>query len=119
MAKRPNRRKKSNYCKKKRSSSRDFQDPVYKIWRNNVKTRDGYRCQWPGCLSDKRLEVHHIKTWGNYPALRYTTANGITLCHKCHKDITGKEHDFEAFFLKLLEWQVLDKIKEYQKRNKE
>jgi hypothetical protein len=32
--------------------------------------------------------------------------------------VRGKEADYESFFLKLLEWQMLDKIKTYQKRKK-
>tara|TARA_R110002020_G_scaffold367868_2_gene579771 strand:- start:3172 stop:3363 length:192 start_codon:yes stop_codon:yes gene_type:complete len=61
--------------------------------------------------------VHHIKTWAKYPALRFVPANGITLCKKCHKMVTGKEQDYEAFFYKLLEWQVLDKLKKYDNKN--
>jgi len=45
--------------------------------------------------------------------MRFVTANGITLCKKCHDSIKGKEADYEAFFLKILEWQMLDKIKKY------
>ena len=30
-----------------------------------------------------------------------------------HADIKGKERDFKQFFIKVLEWQMLDKIKKY------
>lgn len=96
-------------------SSRDFNNPQYRKWREDIKKRDSYRCQWPGCLSNKQIQVHHIKTWAKYPALRFVTANGITLCRKCHDSVKGKEHDYEAFFYKLLEWQMLEKIKNYNK----
>ena len=118
------RRKKKNaarkpYNKYKKSYGkrygRDFNSPHYRKWRDDIKKRDNYTCQWPGCSSRTQLQVHHIKTWANYPALRFVAANGITLCRKCHEDIKGKEADFEAFFLKLLEWQMLDKIKKYNK----
>lgn len=97
--------------KKTLQSNRNYLDPVYKKWRRDVKVRDGYKCQWPGCLSKSRLEVHHIKTWSSAPALRFHIANGITLCNKCHARIRGKERQYEAFFLKILEWQALSKIK--------
>jgi len=73
-------------------------------------------CQWPGCCSRSKLQVHHIKTWAKNPGLRFSTANGITLCRKCHDSVKGKEHDFETFFLKLLEWQMMDKIKKFKKK---
>lgn len=101
-----------------RRSNRDFNNPQYIEWRNAVKERDGHMCQWPGCLSRKYIQVHHIKTWAKYPALRFTIANGITLCSKCHKNIKGKEVDYESFFLKLLEIQMLDKIRKYEKRRR-
>lgn len=31
-----------------------------------------------------RLEAHHIKSWKNYPKLRYKVSNGKTLCYECH-----------------------------------
>lgn len=98
-----------------RNKNRNYLDPVYVNWRKCVKERDGYMCQWPGCLSQKRLQVHHIKTWSKYPGLRYTMSNGITLCTGCHKDVKNKEEDFEGFFMKLLEWQMLDKIKNFRR----
>lgn len=96
---------------KPNNKGRNYLDPVYKKWRRDVKVRDGYLCQWPRCKSKTRLEVHHIKTWSENPALRFTVANGITLCNKCHKKIRGKEKEFEYFFLQLLQWQLLARLK--------
>ena len=113
-------RKKNYYTKKKKRisrSSRDYNSPHYRRWRDDIKIRDNYTCQWPGCLSRRQLQVHHIKTWAKYPALRFVPANGITLCKKCHDMVSGKEQDYEAFFYKLLEWQVLDKLKKYDNKN--
>jgi len=93
--------------------SRNYKSPEYTKWREDIKKRDNHECQWPGCCSRHRIQVHHIKTWANYPGMRFVTANGITLCKKCHDSIKGKEADYEAFFLKILEWQMLDKIKKY------
>jgi thymidine kinase len=32
-----------------------------------------------------RFVAHHIKPWISFPELRFVGANGITLCHPCHK----------------------------------
>lgn len=106
---------KKHYPKAKRGvrDPRDYKSPEYTKWREDIKKRDNHQCQWPGCLSRTQIQVHHIKTWANYPGMRFVTANGITLCRKCHDSIKGKEADFEIFFHKILEWQMLDKIKKY------
>jgi len=107
---------KKRYNKPKRGYSKDtrnYKSPEYTKWREDIKKRDNHQCQWPGCLSRTHIQVHHIKTWANYPGMRFVTAHGITLCRKCHDSIKGKESDYEGFFLKILEWQMLDKIKKY------
>jgi len=101
--------------KYKESTSRNFKDPKYVEWKKAVKTRDNYTCQWPGCLKRSRLQVHHIKTWAKYPHLRFTVGNGVTLCKFHHDSIKNKEEIYESFFLKLLEWQMLEKIKKYSR----
>lgn len=122
MAKKRNRRtySKKRYTKPKINNNRDhrdFKSPEYSKWREDIKKRDNHQCQWPGCCSRHRIQVHHIKTWANYPGMRFVTANGITLCKKCHDSVRGKEADYETFFLKILEWQMLDKIKKYNDRD--
>ena len=96
-------------------NNRDYLDPVYVKWRDDIKKRDKYTCQWPGCGSKKNLQVHHIKTWAQNAGLRYVAANGITLCRTCHEKMKGKEQDYEAFLFKLLEWQMINKIKGLKK----
>ena len=85
---------------------RDWSDPAYAKWRKDIRKRDRYKCQWPGCGGKKRLEVHHIKRWSSAPGLRYSINNGITLCRSCHQKIKGSEETYEAFFLKILEWNA-------------
>jgi len=64
--------------------SRHTQDLDLKLWRTAVFTRDDYTCQ--GCgVRGGYLEAHHIKSWKNYPELRYAIDNGQTLCKPCHK----------------------------------
>lgn len=81
---------------------RNFQDPNYKNWRQQVYKRDHFRCQWPGCNEHKKLNAHHIKTWSEYPSLRYCVSNGITLCKNHHKMIQGMEELYESTFSRLV-----------------
>ena len=64
----------------------------YKNWRKAVYERDNYTCQECGLHSGNGktviLNAHHIKSWSDYPELRFDINNGITLCRSCHK-LTG------------------------------
>lgn len=54
-----------------------------------VMQRDNYTCQI--CESkEKYLHVDHIKSWSDYPALRYTLSNCRTVCRPCHYYVTFK-----------------------------
>lgn len=57
-------------------------NPQYAIWRSTVYRRDSYRCR--ECDSGSFLVAHHIKSWADYPELRFSLDNGITLCEDCH-----------------------------------
>lgn len=81
---------------------RNYQDPAYKQFRTDVLKRDKFKCKMPNCNCRSRLQVHHIKKWANAGALRYDPSNGITLCYKCHKSISGKEHHYESLFRELV-----------------
>ena len=59
----------------------------YKKWRLKVFKRDDYTCTHCGKRGGN-LNAHHIKSFANFPDLRFKLENGITLCKKCHK----KEH---------------------------
>lgn len=49
-----------------------------------VRDRDGESCRNCG-RSKTILEIHHIKSWKDYPNLRFVPSNGISLCNDCHK----------------------------------
>jgi hypothetical protein len=55
----------------------------YKLWRNAVFERDHFTCVWCGKVGEK-LEADHIKSWADFPELRFAIDNGRTLCKKCH-----------------------------------
>jgi predicted restriction endonuclease len=82
---------------------RNFQDPIYKAWRKKVYTRDKHQCQWPGCSQKKKLNAHHIKSWSQYPGLRFDINNGITLCKYHHDNIKGMEEIYAGTLLRLLD----------------
>jgi 5-methylcytosine-specific restriction endonuclease McrA len=46
--------------------------------------RDHYTCLVCGEVGG-RINAHHIKSFKDYPELRFEVDNGITLCINCHK----------------------------------
>lgn len=82
--------------------NRNYNDPQYKQWRQNIKKRDHHTCQWPGCSSKKKLNVHHIYRWSDFPGLRYHPNNGITLCRFHHDNIKGLEDSYSQFFSQII-----------------
>lgn len=62
--------------------------PEYKAFVRDCLVRDLYTCQWCGAKNGQgvtvKLEVHHIKSYAEYPALRLERSNGVTLCIACH-----------------------------------
>jgi len=56
----------------------------FKNWRTAVFKRDNWTCYI--CKQrGRKLEAHHIKSFSDYPDLRFSVENGITLCNECHK----------------------------------
>jgi hypothetical protein len=71
------------------SPSMHHRNKSYKIWRESVYARDNYTCRMCGAHSGLDgtivLNPHHILRYSLFPAHRYDTRNGITLCVDCHK----------------------------------
>ncbi len=56
----------------------------YKLWREAVFKRDDWTCVW----CKKRggiINADHIKSFCDYPELRFAIDNGRTLCVPCHR----------------------------------
>ena len=90
------------------AAKRDWDNPAYKSWRIAVKKRDRFECQL--CSSKKTVQAHHIKKWSSHPAERFSITNGITLCKRCHKQVTGNEEHYEKFFIDIIASKLLDKL---------
>ena len=70
--------------------------PEYNEWRKSVYRRDYWTCQ--KCRQKQKHPIaHHILSFKNYPDLRYSVPNGITLCRACHK-ITHSEIGMKTRF---------------------
>jgi 5-methylcytosine-specific restriction endonuclease McrA len=52
-------------------------------WTKAVYKRDGFTCRECGQVGG-RLNAHHVKSWAEFPDLRYELSNGVTLCEGCH-----------------------------------
>lgn len=89
-------------------SDRDYEDPQYKKFRSDVRRRDGYTCQWPGCTKTRTIEIHHIRRWTDYPSLRYNVSNGVCLCKFHHSLVKNQEEYFVQFFTNLIYLRLLE-----------
>src|SRR6266404_4706680 len=57
----------------------------YKIWKEKLLEKAQNKCET--CGSDKRLHGHHIKSFYEYPELRFDIENGKILCMSCHSKL--------------------------------
>ena len=94
----------------------------YTNWRMKIFERDNFTCQMPGCNnSDKYIEAHHIILFSkiikekNIKFIKdainckqlWDIKNGITLCKKCHRKVTGNENLYQLLFNEI--------VKKYEK----
>lgn len=57
----------------------------YTMWRKACFERDNFTCQKTG-ISGGELECHHINNFADFPELRTSIENGITLSKKAHRE---------------------------------
>lgn len=55
----------------------------YKIWRKEVYKKDKWQCRLCGYKGNK-IVAHHLELFSDFPELRFSVDNGITLCRHCH-----------------------------------
>lgn len=70
-------------AKKKKKVRRDQRGSLHRAWSLLVRNRDGNKCV--RCGSTAKLEAHHVKSYKDFPELRYDIDNGETLCNICHR----------------------------------
>ena len=88
--------------------------PAYVRWQREVRERDNYTCQFPGCgLYRKKIDVHHIAKKSQRPDLKFTVSNGICLCRE-HHDWTDTHHD-EAVRIGLLNTESYELAKKQER----
>jgi hypothetical protein len=61
----------------------------YNLWHDAVMARDNWTCQKYGTVGGK-LCVHHIRNYQDYPELRTSIENGITLSDVAHKEFHSR-----------------------------
>lgn len=61
----------------------------FRLWREAVFARDNWTCQKYGTRGVD-LVPHHIKNFSQYPELRFSIDNGITLSKKAHVEFHKK-----------------------------
>ena len=58
----------------------------YNEWRKAVYKRDGWTCQECKVKQEHPI-AHHLKSFHEYPDLRFIVENGMTVCRSCHLKI--------------------------------
>ena len=61
----------------------------FRLWREAVFSRDNWTCQKCGKRGGK-LHPHHIRSFSEFPELRFAIDNGSTLCATCHQSKHGQ-----------------------------
>ncbi|WHY28106.1 HNH endonuclease [Bacillus wiedmannii] len=96
--------RKTDAQKKHPSGTADFQ-PL----KREVRSRDDGHCQRCRIKFDimtyKHLQVHHIKSWRDYPELAYVLSNLILVCRWCNLDL-GNSNTLD------FEWKLQDESNE-------
>jgi 5-methylcytosine-specific restriction protein A len=71
-------------------------------WRETVRSvyaRDNYLCQrcGDGHTSKNKLHAHHIFGWTEFPELRLSLSNLVTLCDGCHCWVHSKKNKLHQY----------------------
>jgi len=58
----------------------------YAIWRMEIFKKDNFTCRFCKKRGGK-LVAHHLQSFSEFPELRFSVDNGITLCRSCHSKL--------------------------------
>jgi hypothetical protein len=87
--------KRSRMAKRNRNGHKEAQ------FKDVVRKRDAYQCQYPGCFTrNMSIDVHHIATRKRRPDLKFVQQNCVCLCRLHH--IHVHSHQDEAIRMGLL-----------------
>jgi len=73
----------------KRHGKAIYRSKRWRALRWEILRRDGFQCQ--KCGARTRLEIDHIESIKDAPALSFEGANLQTLCKECHSSKTREE----------------------------
>lgn len=76
-------------------TDRDWKSARYKRFIRAVWQAAKGLCESCGvqCAKGRKTNVHHKKSWDEFPSLRYDTGNGQLLCARCHRNLHPHEFD--------------------------
>jgi 5-methylcytosine-specific restriction endonuclease McrA len=77
-----------------RGKLRELADDLFSLY---IRTRDEWTCRRCGSLKWQVMQCAHLMPKGAYPALRYEERNAICLCYGCHKHMTHRWFEWQAF----------------------
>jgi 5-methylcytosine-specific restriction endonuclease McrA len=63
----------------------------YKQFRRTIFIRDDFTCQQCG-VRGSYIELHHLKSFSQFPEFRFDRNNVVTLCKECHKKTDNYLH---------------------------
>lgn len=76
-----------------------YNSKEYKTWSNSVREFWDFTCQMCEKRGKGDIHANHIKTFRDYPELRFDLQNGIALCKKCHTKVVNRhETEWESYF---------------------
>jgi hypothetical protein len=91
------------------------ESPPMRRFKREVRERDNYTCQFPGCGDySKHIDVHHIAKRSQRPDLKYEVSNGLCLCREHHSWIDRNYHEAVRIGLLNTESYELAKKRERQ-----
>lgn len=71
-------------------------------FREEILSRDGYKCRICQEQSVNKLHLHHIKYRSEAPHLVEQASNVITLCRECHRTVHGDKTRWQPILMNIV-----------------